>query len=161
EFAEVQNEVMQKYTEAETAQLAQKAASAAAAEKRQGKSLEAIAKEYGLTVKTAAPFTINGAAEGIGSATLLSAAFKAKVGDVIGPISAQTGQFVCEVSQVIPADMSQFAQNKASIVQEITQQRLSVQQPLFRQSIVDELKRRRKITMNQAALSRLLSSYQS
>jgi hypothetical protein len=123
--------------------------------------LEAIAKEFGSTVKTAAPFTINGAAEGIGAGTMLSAAFKAKVGDVIGPISAQTGQFVCEVSQKIPADMGQFAQNKDAIVQEITQQRLSIQQPLFRQSVVDELKRRRKISMNQAALSRLLSSYQS
>jgi peptidyl-prolyl cis-trans isomerase D len=161
EFAEVQSEVMEKYTTAESAQLAQKAAAQAATEARQGKSLEAIAKAYGLTVKTAAPFNINGAAEGIGSATTLAGAFKAKVGDIVGPISAQTGQFVCQVSQKIPADMSQYAQNKDAIVQEITQQRLSIQQPLFRQSIVDELKRRRKIKMHDAALSRLLSSYQS
>ncbi len=161
EFAEVENDVKQKYVDAESAQLAQKAAAAAAAEAKQGKSLEAIAKEYGLAVKTAAPFTIDGAAEGIGSGSLLAPAFKANVGAVIGPVSAQTGQFVCEVSQKIPADMSQFAQNKDAIVQEITQQRLSIEQPLFRQSVVDELKRRRKIKMNDAALSRLLSSYQS
>lgn len=161
EFSEVQNDVLKKYTDDESAQLAQKAAVTAAAEAKQGKSLDAIAKEYGLSVKTAAPFTVDGAAEGIGAATLLSAAFKAKVGDVIGPIAAQTGQFVCEVSQKIPADMSQFAQNKNAVVQEIAQQRLSMQQPLFRQSVVDELKRRHKIKMNDAALSRLLSSYQS
>ncbi|MBV9404290.1 MAG: hypothetical protein JO211_03030, partial [Acidobacteriaceae bacterium] len=125
------------------------------------KSLEAIAKEYGLTVKTAAPFNMNGAAEGIGAASTLSAAFKADVGDIVGPIAAQTGQFVCQVSQKIPADMTQYAQNKGSVVQEITQQRMSIQQPLFRQSVVDELKRRKKIKMNDAALSRLLSSYQS
>jgi hypothetical protein len=114
-----------------------------------------------MTVKNASPFTINGAAEGIGSASLLADAFKANVDGIIGPISAQNGQFVCQVSQKISADMTQFAQNKEAIVQEITQQRLTVQQPLFRQSVVDELKRRKKIKMNDAALSRLLSSYQS
>jgi peptidyl-prolyl cis-trans isomerase D len=160
EFAEVQNDVVQKYTDAESTQLAQKAAATGAAQARQGKSLEAIAKDYGLTVKTAAPFTINGAAEGIGAATMLSAAFKANVGDIVGPIAAQTGQFVCQISQKIPADMGQFAQSREAIIQEITQQRLSTQQPLFRQSVVDELKRHRKIKMNEAALSRLLSSYQ-
>ena len=161
EFAEVQNDALQKYTEAESSQLAQKAAAAAAKDAKQGKSLDAIAKEYGLPVKTAAPFNINGAAEGIGAATMLSAAFKANVGDMIGPIAAQSGEFVCQVSQKIPADISQFAQNKDAIVQEIAQTRLSIQQPLFRQSVVDELKRRHKIKMNDAAMSRLVSSYQS
>ncbi len=161
EFAAVQSDVTQKYTEAQSQQLARNAAIAAAAEARQGKSLDVIAKQYGLTVKTAAPFTIDGAAEGIGAGTTLSAAFKAPVGGVVGPIAAQTGQFVCEVSQKIPADMSQFAQHKDAIVQEITQQRMSIQQPLFRQSVVDDLTRRHKIKMNEVALSRLLSSYQS
>jgi peptidyl-prolyl cis-trans isomerase D len=161
EYAEVQNDVLQKYTDFESQDLAQKAATAAAAQAKQGKSLEAIAKEYNLTVKTAAPFTINGAAEGIGAANILSAAFKANVGEIIGPVSAQTGQFVCQVSQKIAADMSQFAQNRDAIVQDLTQQRLSMQQPLFRQSVVEELKRHKKIKMNDAALSRLLSSYQS
>jgi hypothetical protein len=68
---------------------------------------------------------------------------------------------VVRVLQKIPADMAQFAQNKDAIVQDLTQQRLTVQQPLFRQSVVAELKRRKKIKMNEAALSRLLSSYQS
>ncbi|MBV8897210.1 MAG: peptidylprolyl isomerase [Acidobacteriaceae bacterium] len=161
EYADVEKDVIQKYTDAQSADLAQKAATAAAADAKKGKNLEAIAKEYGLTVKTAAPFNINGAAEGIGAGSTLSAAFKANVGDIVGPIAAQTGQFVCQVSQKIPADMAQYAQNKDSVVQELTQQRMSIQQPLFRQSVVDELKRRKKIRMNDAALSRLLSSYQS
>ncbi len=161
EFAEVQNDVTQKYVDSQSGQLAQKAASAAAAEAKQGKSLEAIAKEYGLPVKIAAPFTIDGAAEGIGAATTLSAAFKSNVGQVVGPVSTQTGQFVCEVSQKIPADMNKFAHDKDGVVQEIVQQRLSTQQPLFRQSIVDDLKRHHKIKMNDGALTRLISSYQS
>ncbi len=161
EFAEVQNEVLQKYTAAESERLAEEAAKAAAAKARKGESLEAIAKPYGLTIKTAAPFTIDGAAEGIGAATLLSDAFKANPGDVVGPVAAQSGQFVCKVSQKIPADMSQFAKNKDSVVQELTQQRQSLQGPLFRDSVVTELRRRGKIKMNEANLDRLIGSYKS
>ncbi len=161
EYAEVQNEVLAKYTTAEAERLAQEAAKAAADRARKGESLEAIGKSYGLAVKTAAPFTIDGAAEGIGSATLLSAAFKDNVGDILGPVAAQSGQFVCRVSEKTPADMSQFAKNKDSIVQSLTQQRQSVQQPLFRDSVVAELKRRGKIKMNQDTLNRLVGSFQS
>ncbi len=161
EYAEVQNDVLQKYTAAEATRLAQEAAKSAAAQARKGESLEAIAKPYGLTVKTAAPFTIDGAAEGIGAASLLADAFKANVGDIVGPVAAQSGEFVCKVSEKTPADMSQFAKNKDSIVQSLTQQRQSLQGPLFRDSVVTELRRRGKIKMNEATLNRLVGSYQS
>jgi peptidyl-prolyl cis-trans isomerase D len=160
EFAEVQNDVVKRCTEAESLRLAQQAAGTAAERARKGESLEAIGKAYGLSVKTAAPFTMDGAAEGIGSASLLVAAFKDNVGDIVGPVAAQSAEFVCKVSQKIPADMSQFAKNKDSILQNLTQQRQMVQGPLFRDSIVNELKRRRKIQINQAALQRIVTSYQ-
>ncbi|MBV9611965.1 MAG: peptidyl-prolyl cis-trans isomerase, partial [Acidobacteriaceae bacterium] len=161
EYAEVENDVLQRYTTADSLRLAQQAAQAAAERAHKGESLESLAKQYGIQVKTAAPFTIDGAAEGIGSASLLSAAFKGNAGDVIGPITAQSGEFVCKVSQKLPADMSQFAKNKDSIVQSLTQQRQTVEQPLFRQSIVSELKRRHKIKINEAALEHIIGSYQS
>ncbi len=160
EYAEVQADVLQRYITAESTRLSQDAAKTAADRARKGESLESIAKEYGLAVKTAAPFTIDGAAEGIGAASLLSAAFKAKEGDVVGPVAAQSGQFVCKVSQKIPADMSQFAKNKDAIVQNLTQQRQALQQPLFRASVVSELRRRGKIKINQAALEQIVGSYQ-
>jgi peptidyl-prolyl cis-trans isomerase D len=160
EFAEVQADLIKRYTDAEAERLAEEAAKSAAARARKSESLEAIAKSYGLSVKTAAPFTIDGAAEGIGAATLLSAAFKSNVGDIVGPVAAQSGQFVCKVSEKIPADMSQFAKNKDSIVQELIQQRQTTQGPLFRDSVVTELTRRGKIKMNEATLNRLISNYQ-
>lgn len=161
EYAEVQDRVLQQYTTAESLKLAQQAAQSAANRARKGESLEAIAKEYNLSVKTADPFTIDGAAEGIGSASLLSAAFKDNVGAIVGPVSAQSGEFICKVSQKIPADMSQFAKNKDAIVQNLQQERQSAQGPLFRASVVAELRQHRKIKINQAALDRLVSSYQS
>ncbi len=123
--------------------------------------MEAIAKSYGLQVKSAAPFTIDGAAEGIGSASLLSAAFKDNTGDVVGPVAAQNGQFVCKVSQKMPADMSQFAKNKDAIVQGLSQQRASIQGALFRASVMDTLRRKGKIKMNQDTINSLIRNYQA
>jgi peptidyl-prolyl cis-trans isomerase D len=160
EFSEVQADVMQRYAGAETQRLAQDAAKQAAESARKGESLDEIAKQYGTTVKTAAPFSVDGAAEGIGSASQLAAAFKADVGGIIGPVSTGAGQFVCKVSEKVPADMSQYAANKSSIVQGLEQDKLRLQQPLFRDSIVNDLKRRGKVKMNQAAISRIVGRYE-
>jgi peptidyl-prolyl cis-trans isomerase D len=161
EFNEVQSEVLQKYTDAEASRLAQEAAKAAAERAKKGESLEAIGKSYGVAVKTAPPFAPEGAAEGIGPASLFPGLFNDKVGDIVGPIAAQSSQFICKVSQRIPADMTQYAKNKDSVVQSLTQQRQAVQQPLFRDSVVNELKRRGKVKINQEAMNRLVGSYQS
>ena len=160
EYAEVQNEVMQRFLSAEADRLAADAARQAVDRARKGETLEAIGKAYGLTVKTAAPFTVDGAAEGIGAATQLSAAFEAKPGGIVGPIAAQASQFVCRVSEKIPADMSQFASNKAAIVEGLEQQKLQMQQPLFRDSVVQDLKRRGKVKINEAAIRRIAGSFE-
>ena len=161
DYAEVQSEVLQKYTDAESARLAEDAAKTAADRAKKGESLEAIAKSYGLQVKTAAPFTIEGAAEGIGSGSLLQAAFKDNIGDAVGPVAAQSGQFVCKVTEKIPADMTQFAKNKDGIVQTLQAQKQQINGPLFRDSIVSELRRKGKIKMNQDAIQRIAGSFQS
>jgi peptidyl-prolyl cis-trans isomerase D len=160
EFNDVQAEVTQRYTASETDRLAQNAAKDAVDSARKGESLESIAKRYGTTVKTAAPFAIDGAAEGIGSGTQLAGAFKAKVGDVIGPVITGTGQFICKVSELVPANMDQYAAGKSAIVQGLEQTKLQVQEPLFRDSIVNDLKRRGKIKMNEAAISHLIEHFE-
>lgn len=161
EYAEVEKDVLAKYTDAESQKLSEQAAKSSIERARKGESIEAIGKTYGISLKSAAPFTADGAAEGIGSASLLAQAFKDKVGDVLGPISAQNSQFVCQVSERIPADMTQFAKNKDEIVRGIAQQRQSVQQPLFRDSVVAELKRRGKIKINNDTMNKLVGSMQS
>jgi len=158
EFAEVQDQVAARYNTDESNRLAAEAAKAAAAKK--GESIEAIAKDYGLTVKTAPPFTADGAAEGIGSGSQLAAVFAAKAGDMVGPITVGSSEFLCRVTDKMPADMSQFAANKAAIVDGLVQQRQQVQGPLFRDSIVAELKKHGKIKMNDATISRLIGALQ-
>jgi peptidyl-prolyl cis-trans isomerase D len=160
EFNEVQSQVMQRYTSEEADRLAQQASKQAAESAHKGESLEEIAKRYGATVKTAPPFSIDGAAEGIGSGAQLAAVFKANVGDVIGPVSTGVGVFICKVSEKIPADMNQYASGKAAIVQGLEQEKLRLQQPLFRDSVVSDLKRRKIVKMNQAAINRIVGHYQ-
>ncbi len=159
DFNDVQAEVTQRYTASEADRLAQNAAKEAADAARKGESLESIAKRFGTTVKTAAPFAIDGAAEGIGSGTQLAAAFKANVGDIIGPVLTGTGQFVCKVSEKVPADMNQYAAGKSAIMQGLEQSKLQVQEPLFRDSIVNDLKKRGKIKMNDAAIGHLIEHF--
>ncbi len=161
EYAEVENDVLQKYTAAESQRLAQDAAKQAADRARKGESLEALAKSYNGSVKTAAPFTIDGAAEGIGSATLLQSAFKAKPGDIVGPVTAQSGDFVAKVSEKIPADVTQFAKNRDAIVQSLQSDRQKIQDPLFQHSIVAELKSKGKIKYNQDTINRMVESFRS
>jgi hypothetical protein len=160
EFAEVQDQVAARYNTDESNRLAAEAANAAGARAKKGESIEAIAKDYGLTVKTAAPFTADGAAEGIGSGSQLSAAFAAKAGDIVGPVTVGSSEFLCRVTDKMPADMSQFAANKSAIVDGLVQQRQQVQGPLFRDSIVAELKKHGKIKMNDATISRLIGALQ-
>jgi peptidyl-prolyl cis-trans isomerase D len=160
EYTEVQSEVAQRFQTAEADRLAEEAARQAADRARKGESLEAIGKAYGLSVKTAAPFTIDGAAEGIGAATQLSAAFEAKPGGIVGPVAVQSAQFVCRVADKIPADMNQFATNKSAMVQALEQQKQQVQQPLFRDSIVNDLKRRGKVKINEAVIRKIAGSFE-
>lgn len=160
EFAEVENQVIARYNTDESNRLAAEAAKAAGDRAHKGETLEAIAKTFGLPVKTAPPFAVDGAAEGIGSGTDLAAMFKAKPGDLVGPVTVNSNEFLCRVTDKMPADMNQFAQNKNAIVESLLQQRLQVQAPLFRDSIVADLKKRGKIKMNDAAVSRLIGALQ-
>lgn len=160
-YQQAQQEAMQKYVAAESLKLAKQAAVEAVARARKGDSLEAIAKGARLSVKTASPFTIDGAAEGIGSATMLASAFKDNVGGIVGPVAAQSSQFVCRVSQKIPADMSKFAASKADILQDLQTQRQNLQAPLFRDSIVTYLTRRGKIRIDADNYKRILDSYKN
>lgn len=160
-YQQAQQQALQKYVAAESLKLAKQAADTAAARARKGESLEAITKEAHLTVKTASPFTIDGAAEGIGSATMLASAFKDNVGAIVGPVAAQSSQFVCQVSQKIPADMSKFAASKADIVQDLQTQRQSLQAPLFRDSVVAYLTRHGKIRIDGDNYKRILDTYKN
>jgi hypothetical protein len=65
------------------------------------------------------------------------------------------------VSEKIPADMAQFEKNKDGIVQGLISQKQTLQQPLFRESVVADLTRRGKVKVNEGTISKMVASYQS
>ena len=162
-FDEVQKDVIDRYTTEQATELMQAAAKQAAEKAKNGQSLEAVAKEFGGEVKSAQPFTIMGAAEGIGPAKTLEAAFaaKTKVGDAFGPVTQANSAFVCKVTQKTPADMSKFAESREDMIQTVKQRKAQVQQGLFADSVVAELEKQGVIKLNTPAINRLVASYKS
>jgi peptidyl-prolyl cis-trans isomerase D len=162
-FDEVQKEVTDRYTSEEATRLMHDAAKEAAERVKKGEDLKTVAKAEGGQVKTASPFTIMGAAEGIGSASTVEAAFgpKAKVGDVVGPVDSGGNVYICKVTQKIPADMSQFAANRESMIATLKQKKGQIQGPLFGDTLVSDLKKNGIIKTNPQAIQRLAASYRS
>jgi peptidyl-prolyl cis-trans isomerase D len=162
-FDEVQAQVTERYTSEEAGRLMQEAADAAAARVKKGEDFQVVAKSEGAELKTASPFTIMGSAEGIGPATALEQAFgaKAKVGEAFGPISQSGSLFVCKVTSKTPADMTQFAQNRETMIQTLKQKKGELQGGLFGDSLVTHLKQRGVVKLNQQAIQSLAASYKS
>jgi peptidyl-prolyl cis-trans isomerase D len=114
-------------------------------------------------VKSAQAFTIMGAAEGIGPAKTVEAAFsaKTKVGDIFGPVTQANSAFVCKVTQKTPADLSKFEASREDMVQTVKQQKAQVQQGLFADSVVADLEKQGVVKLNNQAIDRLIASYKS
>ncbi|HEX4227693.1 MAG TPA: peptidyl-prolyl cis-trans isomerase [Bryobacteraceae bacterium] len=160
-FEDAHKEVVDRYTTAESLRMNREAAAQADAEAKKGESLEAIAKKNGFDVKTASPFTITGAAEGIGPATVLRAAFSANVGDVIPVVSMESNAFVCKVTQKVPANMADYEKNKTAYIQQLNEQLQGFYQKLFRESVVADMTKNGKVKLNQELISRVVADTQS
>ncbi len=162
-FDDVQKEVTDRYTNDEASRLMQEAAKAAADRAKKGEDFKLVAKSEGGELKTAQPFTIMGAAEGLGPASTVADAFAptTKVGGIIGPVDASGSVYVCKVTERDPADMSKFAQSRDAMLQTLKQKKGELMGPLFGDNVVADLTKRGLIKFNQQAIQRLSASYRS
>ncbi len=124
-----------------------------------GADLKKLGVQYKAAYKTTPAFNRNGAAEGLGSASLLSDAFGKSKGYVPNPIGMNEDMFVARVTEVIPADLTQLAQNRDSVIGQIRQQRARERGELFQEGLVQKLTKDGKVKINQENLQRLLNSY--
>jgi peptidyl-prolyl cis-trans isomerase D len=163
QFDEVQAQVVSQYTAEQAQKLMTDAANSAAQRAKKGESLELIAKSEGGQLKSAQPFTMMGAAEGIGAASTVADAFAppAKVGDAFGPLTQGDSVFIYKITQKTPADMSTFAQNRENMIQTLKQKKGEVQGALFGDSIVADLKKHGVIKINNQAIQQLAASFKS
>lgn len=162
EFAEVENQVRQGYLQGEVSRIvAEKAAKAAELLKQNGGDLKAAAKAVGAEVKSTDFFSRSGAAEGLGSAALLSSVFAKPEGSVFGPMNAGDQTIVGKVSGRQAADMSKFAQDRDAIVTQLKSKQAVDRQNLLQDSILTDLIQRGKVKKHQAVIDRLIAQYRS
>ncbi|MGB6944382.1 MAG: peptidyl-prolyl cis-trans isomerase [Bryobacteraceae bacterium] len=162
QLSEVESQVRQNYLQGEANRMVtEKAAKAAELLKQNGGDLKAAAKAVGGEVKTADFFSRSGAAEGIGSAALLSNLFDKPDGSVFGPLNAGGQTIVGKVTGHQDADMSTFAQQRDSIVTQLKSKKAVDRQNLLQDSILTDLIRRGKVKKHQAVIDRLIAQYRS
>lgn len=162
ELSEVENQVRQNYLQGEVNRIvAEKAAKAAELLKQNGGDLAAAAKATSGEVKSTDFFTRSGAAEGIGSAAVLTDVFTKPAGSIFGPLAANNQTIVGKLVDKQAADMSKFPQERASIVLELKGKKAVDRRSLLQDSILTDLIRHGKVKKHQAVIDRLVAQYRS
>jgi len=162
QYAEVENQIRQQYLQTESNRLvAEKSAHAAELLKQNGGDLNAAAKAVGGEVKSTDFFTVQGAAEGIGTAAILSDYFNKPVGTIFGPLPAANMTVVGKVTGHQDADMSKFAQQRDGIIEQLKGQKKADRVGLLKDSILTDLIRRGKVKRHEAVINRLIAEYRS
>jgi peptidyl-prolyl cis-trans isomerase D len=160
ELAEVEAQVRQGYLQGESNRIVtEKAAKAAELLKQNGGDLKAVAKAVGGEVKSTDFFTRSGAAEGLGSASVFADYFGKPVGTTFGPLPASGQTIVGKVADRQDADMSKFAQERDTIIEQLKGKKKTDRLGLLQDSILADLIQRGKVKKHQAVIDRLVSQY--
>jgi peptidyl-prolyl cis-trans isomerase D len=160
ELAEVEAQVRQGYLQGESNRIVtEKAAKAAELLKQNGGDLKAAAKAVGGEVKSTDFFTSSGAAEGIGSASVFADYFGKPVGTTFGPLPANGQTIVGKVADRQDADMSKYAQERDTIIEQLKGKKKTDRLGLLQDSILADLIQRGKVKKHQAVIDRLVSQY--
>ena len=119
------------------------------------------AKAVGGEVKSTDFFNRSGAAEGIGSASLLASVFDKPEGTVFGPLAASNQTVVGKVSGHQGADMSKFAAERDTVIEQLKGKAKADRLALLQDSILTDLIQRGKVKKHQAVIERLIAQYRS
>jgi peptidyl-prolyl cis-trans isomerase D len=120
-----------------------------------GEDFDKAAKSLDLVVKTSDSFARGGSIPDVGTAKQLAAAFNMMIGQVSGP--TQTGEnwvVFRTVSHEAP-NPEDIAKQKGDIEQQLLQTRQNAAFDAFRTSLIDQLKKDGKITINAEAMNRV------
>ncbi len=158
QLSEVENQVRAALTKLKSSNVAKQTADDLIAKVKAGGDLAQAAKQMGLEVKTTQPFGPDGAADGVGSASMLAPAFDQPVGSVFGPVLIDGKQFVCKLAEKVPADMTTFEAQKADIQTALKERKAHQQVDLFIDSVRSALIRSGKIKIHQQVFDRMVAA---
>jgi peptidyl-prolyl cis-trans isomerase D len=162
ELREAENQIRQNYLQVESnRQVTEKAAKAAELLKQNGGDMKATAKAVGGEVKSTDFFASTGAAEGIGSASILGDVFNKPTGSIFGPLATGNQTIVGKLTERQDADMSKFPQERDSIVLALKGKKAVDRQLLLQDSILTDLIQHGKVKKHQTVIDRLVAQYRS
>ncbi len=123
--------------------------------------IKKVAQQFGAEVKSTQEFTRLGAADGIGSASMLTKGFVQPVGSFFGPVAFGQKRFICRVEQHIPADMGKFREQAETLRAGLKSGKAQQREELFTDSIVNALIRDGKVKRHDDTIASFLAAYKS
>ncbi len=162
EFSEVEAQVRDGFIGAEAVKLvADRSKQAADMLKENGGDLKAVAKKFGLEVKTSDFFSRQGAVEGVGSASYFSDAFTKPAGTPLGAINVGTQTVVAKLDEKQSPDPAKLAQERQAVVMQIKNKKTEERDKLFQDSIMTKLTEEHKIKIHKDVVNRIVQSFRS
>ena len=161
ELSEVESQIRSALTQQKLTKLVEaKARELAEKAKAAGGDLQKAAQSLGLEVKTTQEFSREGAADGIGPASVVMQAFNEPAGGVFGPVPMQDSRFVCKVVGKVPADPGKLTpEQRASIENEIRSRKSRARVDLFQDSLRTALLQQKKIKIHGDAITRIVDGF--
>ncbi len=162
DLAEAETQIRERLgTEKLTKMVDERASQLLARAKALKDDLAKAAKEMGLELKTPPEFARDGAVEGLGGAMYVDQAFSLPIGQVFVSERLSDQKFVCKVVAKAPADMSQFAAQRDTLLQEVKNTKARERLELLQTGIRDQLVKEGKIKIHQDVINRIISNYRS
>jgi peptidyl-prolyl cis-trans isomerase D len=160
-FEKAEANIREKFVSQRAMALAADRARQAAEKLRAGEDINKVAKELGGEVKSPPEFTLSGAVEGVGSASVFSEGFSKPVGSILGPLNVFNQQVVAKTLEKTPADMTKFAADRDKIIEDLKRKKAQERRDLFYDSILAKLIKEGKVKKHNDAIKRLVASYRN
>lgn len=160
QFDEVEAQVRDRYAvDAVTKMIAEKSKQAAEMLKSNGGDLKAVAKSFGLEVKSTDLFDRQGAAEGLGAASYFGDVFEKPVGYVTGAVNVGAQTVVAKLAEKQAADPSKLSGQREQILMQLKSKKADERNNLFEDSIMEKLLAEGKVKIHRDVINRILARY--
>jgi peptidyl-prolyl cis-trans isomerase D len=160
ELAEVESRIREQLSRSKLMSLLDQRANELAAKARSlNGDLRQAAQAMGLEYKSSKEFARDGGIDGLGPANYLSEAFRASVGEVMGPVAVNDLRAVYKVVAKLPASEDQLAAERETLAQQVRSSKSRSRLEIFEDSVKQRLLEEGKIKIHQDVISRLTSSY--
>lgn len=124
-----------------------------------GGDIEAVAKSFGLEVRTSEPFNRNGSVAATMAASFFGDIFSKPIGATVGPVNAGGLTVVVKLVGRIEPDMRDLERQRDSLAKNLKDKKLSERRALFTDSIVNQLSKEGNIKFHKDVVDRLISRY--